>query len=320
MTALGDRSERSPLAWSGFTIEVPEPMITQTKRQILPPIVERVDWVSALPDLSFGLPTGKFSYFEGDPVELPELPFALPTRELFGDDRWLWALDDAKKIADQYGVGEIRQFLRIAKIPESYSTHLWKLRNAWLRYRAGVIVLALMKKKVAPRWSGLIDFKSEKGFASRVNEGGGKFLDSDLKFLDLVWIWLDELDCFERAIDSLDARYYLSEPELGRGLGCCVLLKTKLQERIKKFEKGDGKKILGIDAESKEIERSLTMKASNERKRLIAETRALRRFAYRVGGLIGTRTRLASGADVYEMISGERLDRANFRRDVGGLK
>lgn len=288
-------------------------MMLSQNRTPIPPIVERLDWVGALPDLSYGLPSGKHHYMEGDPDELPELPSQLSTSELFNADRWLWALEDAQRITKQYSVGEIRDFLRIGQIPESYSVNTWKIRNAWLRYRAGVLVLALMKKKVAPRWSGLIDFKDEKGFASRVNEGGGKFLDSDLKFLDFVWLNFDAPDCFELAVEYCERRYYLSEPELVRGLGCCFLLNGKLQDRVKKFEKL-------IDKEAKEIESVLTMKAGTERKRSIAETRALRRFAVRVGRLADKERGLAMGADVYEWMTGKAVAKSNLCRDVEGLK
>jgi len=181
------------------------------------------------------------------------------------------------------------------------------------RAQAGDLVLALMLKGVAPRFSGLIRFNGRPGLMSRDDLAKQAFgLSGDLRFFDLLWmLGIDEAEMALRYCEWQNAPVFMLRKlgvEEWNSFGCIELIEPALKRGIVKAQGL-------IDDDRKGIYCLTNGKFSDERRWAIATSRALRLFCCRVAVLTDTQERWARGAKVWLALAGETVDRANLRRD-----
>ena len=178
------------------------------------------------------------------------------------------------------------------------------------RAQAGGLVLALMLKGVAPRFSGLIRFNGRPGLMSR-DDLAKQALSGDLRLYDLIWmVGIDEAETALKYCEWQNAPVFILRKlgiEEWNSFGCIELIEPALKRGIVKAQGL-------IDDDQKMIHGFVDGRFSPKQKRQIATDRALRLFAVRVAALAGTRERWARGAKVWLALTGETVDRSNLRK------
>ena len=261
-------------------------------------------WPLNMPDsFGFGVPTWRTYTLPTDPPKdqvCQRIEFGLSTPELFGS-RWDIVLQCADLLG-QYDCQDLVKFVRDApNIPEPF-----------MRIRIVSILLALMRKGIAPRWSGLLDWRGNAGLLDRRSVFN---VDSDVKLIDLLWLLGEEeietclkfLTCQQKTgvlLHRIGADRFKS-------LGCVKLYDGKLHASLKSakdsFEKGkDANKFLSLYTHNK---------MSRDKKKALADEKALRVFAGRLGALAGQRARWAKGAEAYKMMTGLEIDRSDLGKE-----
>lgn len=272
------------------TINLPEPMIPELL------------WPLNMPDsFGFGVPTGRTYRLPDDlPIDqvCQRIDWNLPTPDLFGE-RWDIVLSCADLLG-QYPVENLVKFIRDSpNIPEPF-----------MRLRIVSILLALMRRGVAPRFSGLLKWKGNDGLLSRNSVFN---VDSDICLIDLVWLLgEDEIETclkFSTCQQKTGVMLHRIGADRWKSLGCVNLCDGKLQAGFDKANeslKKDPNKLLSLYTHNK---------MSRDKKKVLADEKALRVFASRVGALSGSRTRWAKGADVYKWITGLEIDRSDLGKE-----
>ena len=267
-------------------------------------IIPEIAWtLNPFERLRYGVPSGlTHSLFDPPKSELcASIDWNLPTPELF-KSRW----DIVAQCADTLGQYDVEKLRAVGRDSPDFS-------EPCMRVRIASIVIALMRRGIAPRFSGLLSWRGEKGLLkrSRLYEGGR--FDGDIKLIDLIWLLGEERidDCFKFSTCQQDTGLVLHRigADRWKSLGCVNLCDGKLQAGFDKANeslKKDPNKLLSLYTHNK---------MSRDKKKVLADEKALRVFASRVGALSGSRTRWAKGADVYKWVTGLEIDRSDLGKE-----
>ena len=259
-------------------------------------------WAVNLPySFKYGIPSGlTHSLFDPPKDQLcASIGFGLSTPDLFRS-RWDLVLQCAEKLG-QYPCQDLAGFIRDAP----------NMPDPFMRIRIVSILLALMRKGIAPRFSGLLDWRGNTGLL-----GQGKVIDAfkdDRKLMDLIWLLGEQRidECFGLCTSQLKNGTLLKRinADLWKSVGCVDLFDRKLHDSLiaaqKTLEK-DSKRLAGMYSES-------CMKY--ERKVWLAERLSVRVCAGRLGAQAGQKRRWARGAQVYGWMTGETVNTSVFRRE-----